>query len=302
MNSNTKSIVLASVAVLSWSTVATAFKIALSQLTYFEMLLVSCITAFMIFTVWMTVERKWGQLRKVSPKLWGTFALLGLLNPVCYYLVLFKSYSFLPAQVAQPINYMWPIVLLVLLAIFDKQPIPGRKYIGMVMSLGGVAFISLGGKGITGDLSPVGLGLAAFSALLWATYWMFNNRLKDSVDECVSLFLSFLFGTVYMCIAACFMPVDISSWSGILAGMYIGGFEIGIPFICFGMAIRITSNPALINQMCYLSPFMSLFFIAVILGEPIMLTTYIGLFLIVAGIVYNQYFAVPSGKPKRQLS
>ena len=66
---------------------------------------------------------------------------------VCYYLVLFKSYSFLPAQVAQPINYMWPIVLLVLLAIFDKQPIPGRKYIGMVMSLGGVAFISLGGKG-----------------------------------------------------------------------------------------------------------------------------------------------------------
>ncbi|WP_302986938.1 DMT family transporter, partial [uncultured Muribaculum sp.] len=135
-----------------------------------------------------------------------------------------------------------------------------------------------------------------------ATYWMFNNRLKDSVDECVSLFLSFLFGTVYMCIAACFMPVDISSWSGILAGMYIGGFEIGIPFICFGMAIRITSNPALINQMCYLSPFMSLFFIAVILGEPIMLTTYIGLFLIVAGIVYNQYFAVPSGKPKRQLS
>ncbi len=85
-----------------------------------------------------------------------------------------------------------------LLAIFDKQPIPGRKYIGMVMSLGGVAFISLGGKGITGDLSPVGLGLAAFSALLWATYWMFNNRLKDRVDECVSLFLSFLFGTVYI--------------------------------------------------------------------------------------------------------
>ena len=82
MNSNTKSIVLASVAVLSWSTVATAFKIALSQLTYFEMLLVACITAFMIFTVWMTVERKWGQLRKVSPKLWVTFALLGLLNPV----------------------------------------------------------------------------------------------------------------------------------------------------------------------------------------------------------------------------
>jgi drug/metabolite transporter (DMT)-like permease len=54
--------------------------------------------------------------------------------------------------------------------------------------------------------------------------------------------------------------------------------------------MRITSNPALINQLCYLSPFLSLFFIAVVLQEPIVITTYIGLALIVAGIVFNEYF------------
>ena len=32
-------------------------------------------------------------------------------------------------------------------------------------------------------------------------------------------------------------------------------FEIGIPFVCFGMAIQLTSNATLVNQMCYLSPF-----------------------------------------------
>lgn len=65
---------------------------------------------------------------------------------------------------------------------------------------------------------------------------------------------------------------------------------MGIPFLTFGMALRITKNPALINQMCYLSPFLSLFLIAMVLGERIATGTYVGLLLIVAGLVYNQYF------------
>ena len=36
---------------------------------------------------------------------------MGLLNPVAYYLILFKAYTILPAQVAQPLNMIWPIVL-----------------------------------------------------------------------------------------------------------------------------------------------------------------------------------------------
>ena len=68
-------------------------------------------------------------------------------------------------------------------------------------------------------------------------------------------------------------------------------FEMGVPFICFGLAIRTTDNPALINRMCYLSPFLSLFFISVVLREAIMPTTIVGLVLIVGGLVYNEYFA-----------
>ena len=73
---------------------------------------------------------------------------------------------------------------------------------------------------------------------------------------------------------------------------------MGIPFIFFGLAIRKTSNPALINQLCYLSPFMSLFFISVVLGEQIVFTTYIGLVMIVLGIVFNQYFVKSPNQAK----
>lgn len=283
---------MASVAVLSWSTVATAFKVALSYLTHFEMLLVASFTSLAIFAVVLTVQRRWGAVKALSRRTWGYFALLGLLNPVAYYLVLFKSYDLLPAQVAQPVNYFWPIFLLVLLALFAKQRIPAKKYVGMFISLGGLVLISAGG-GQMGklEIAPFGLFLGLMSAVLWATYWMVNNKNSHKADATIACFMSFLFGSVYLAIGALFVGVNLHTLPGILSGMYVGAFEMGIPFICFGLAIRTTSNPALVNQLCYLSPFLSLFFVSTILGEQIVPTTYIGLSLIVAGIVFNEYFA-----------
>ncbi|MBK5720111.1 DMT family transporter [Dysgonomonas sp. Marseille-P4677] len=289
MQDSNKALIYGGIAVISWSTVATMFKMALKYLSHFEMLLIASFTALFIFCIVMTILKKWTDLKKLPPKQWGWFALVGLLNPVAYYLVLFKSYALLPAQVAQPINYAWPIVLLVLLAIIARQPIPKLKYIGMVLSLGGVAIISLGSGGISGQSLPlVGLLLAFLSAFLWATYWIVNNQNKK-VDGIVALFLSFLFGSGYLFIIALFVGVNLNSIPGILSSIYVGAFEMGIPFIFFGMAIRKTNNPVLVNQMCYLSPFISLFLIHMILGEQIYVTTYLGLFLIVFGIIFNEY-------------
>ena len=289
MTKETKAVVYAAIAVLSWSTVATAFKMALRYLSHDEMLTVACVASLLVFTVLLTVQRKWGDLARLSAKEWGRMALLGLLNPVAYYLVLFKAYDLLPAQVAQPINYAWPIVLLVLLALFGGQPIPRKKYIGMFLSLGGVALISLGGGGLTGSsLSVAGLLLAALSALLWALYWMVNKRVVTKMDSSLVLWVSFLVSSVVMLLMTAPRLAQHITLQGTLASGYVGWFEMGIPFICFGAAMRMTSNPALINQLCYLSPFLSLFFIATVLGETILLTTYIGLALIVGGLIYNK--------------
>ena len=291
MKKNTRSILLALAAVLSWSTVATAFKVALSYLTHFEMLLIASLTSVLIFVIVLTFQSKWELVRNLNKKQWKELAILGFLNPAAYYLILFKAYDMLPAQVAQPVNYAWPIVLLILLAVFAKQPIPSKKYIGMFISMAGVVMISLGTGQLSGMSVPVtGVLLAAISAFFWAGYWMVNNKHKHSVDAIVSLFGSFVCGSLYLIVCIPFFGFSVPNLNGLLAGMYVGGFEMAIPFICFGIAMRITSNPALINQLCYLSPFLSLFFIAMVLHEPIVITTYIGLTLIVAGIVFNEYF------------
>lgn len=291
MQENNKSILYASIAVLSWSTVASMFKTALSYYSHYEMLLVASITALFVFAIALTIKKSWHTIGSLRIKDWIWFAFVGMINPLAYYLVLFKAYDLLPAQIAQPINYFWPILLLILLAVFMHKPIARFKYIGMAFSLGGVTLISLGSGSLNGmSLPPAGLGLAFLSAFLWAFYWILNSKNKRT-DENAALFLSFLFGTIYLLLGTCFAPVDLNSVNGFLSSVYVGLFEMGIPFIFFGLAIRKTNNPALINQMCYLSPFISLFLIHIFLGEQIYPTTYCGLILIVFGIAFNEWLA-----------
>lgn len=289
MKDNNKAILYVSITVLSWATVASAFKLALSSLTYYELLLIASFTALIAFAIILTFRKRWFLLRSVNKGQWRMFAIAGMLNPTMYYLVLFKSYELLPAQIAQPINYMWPVVLSVMLAIFARQRIPAFKFAGMAISLAGVAVISVGPGQLTGvGLSVLGLTLGIGSAFVWATYWLIN-RMNAETDQIMSLFLNFFLGTIYLLMIAPFMKIEISSLQGVLAAVYSGLFEMTIPFIFFGIALKKTDNPALINHLCYLSPFLSLFIIHLILGESIYSTTYTGLALIVGGLLFNEY-------------
>ncbi len=223
----------------------------------------------------------------------------GLLNPFGYYLILFKAYDLLPAQIAQSINYSWAIVLTLLLAIFMRQRIPALKYVGMAISLGGVALISMGSHSLVGvELSATGLILAFLSAFLWASFWILNKK-SEHIDNVLALFISFLFGSLFLLFGLFFVDVQLASFKGLLSGMYAGFFEMAIPFIFFGLALKKTDNPALINQLCYLSPFISLFIIQSILGEKIYFTTFVGLILIVGGILFNEYGVRERGKMRK---
>lgn len=289
MKDTSKSLIYIAIAVASWSTVASAFKIGLRHYSYYELLLVSAVTASMIFALVITIQKKWYLLKSITRKEWILFAITGMLSPAGYYLILFQAYDLLPAQIAQSINYSWAIVLTLLLALVTRQRIPLLKYLGMAISLGGVALISLGSDTIVGvKLSILGLLLAFLSAFVWASFWILNKK-SEHIDNILALFISFFFGSLFLLVGLLFIDVQLYSSKGLLSAIYVGLFEMVIPFIFFGLALKKTDNPALINQLCYLSPFISLFIIRSVLGEQIYFTTFIGLVLIVGGILFNEY-------------
>ena len=114
MNQQKKAYVYAGMAVFFWSTVASAFKIGLREINFVQFLFFATWTSFLIL---LLLNIFTGNLKLVSGlnrRDLGFAALMGILNPFAYYLVLFRAYEILPAQVAQPLNMVWPIVLVFL--------------------------------------------------------------------------------------------------------------------------------------------------------------------------------------------
>ena len=90
----------------------------------------------------MTLSRSWGELSRLSAKMWLKFALLGLIAPVSYYFVLLRAYDHLPAQIASADQLHVAIILSVLIAVIDRRPVSVSGYAAMAVSLAGVALIS----------------------------------------------------------------------------------------------------------------------------------------------------------------
>jgi drug/metabolite transporter (DMT)-like permease len=209
---------------------------------------------------------------------------LGLLNPLFYYLVLFKAYEILPAQVAQPLNYTWALTLTYLSIPLLGQKIGMKEAAAGVICYSGVLVITTRGD-ITGFRfsDPVGVGLALFSTVIWALYWIYST--KDKREPVVVLLLNFLFSLPFTA-GLCFLFSDfrVTGIYGLLGAIYVGAFEMGITFVLWLTALKLSANTARVGNLIFISPFLSLVFIHFLLGEAILPATFFGLALIVAGL------------------
>ena len=283
-----KASIYAGLSVIFWATAASAFKIALEYLDFIQLLFVSTMTSLLVFAIILFVQGKIPLLKNQSIADIRISGILGLLNPFLYYLVLLKAYSLLPAQIAQPLNFTWPIVLVLLSIPLLKQKIPLRSILAIFISFAGVFLISSQGNPFSFEFAnPFGVTLAVGSSIVWALFWIFNVR--DKRDEVVKLFMNFLFAAVFITsVTALFSSFRITSWQGWLAGIYVGIFEMGITFIFWLKALKLSYSTSKIGNLIYLTPFFSLLIIHFIVGESIYLTTIFGLILIVAGIFYEK--------------
>jgi drug/metabolite transporter (DMT)-like permease len=283
-----KATIFALLSVVLWSTVATAFKLGLQVLSPLYLILTASAFSLITFFVVIIFQGKLKELFTVSLLGLGKSALLGALNPFGYYLILFQAYSLLPAQVAQPLNMIWPVTLAVLSAPLLHQKITSRNIAAILISFVGVIFISSQGSfagmantNLTGALLAVG------SSVIWALFWILS--VLDKRDEIFKLFWNFAFGLFYLLIAAYFFTdFRLPDQKGLPAAVYVGLFELGITYILWMKAMQLSENNAKTGNLIFLSPFLSLVFIHFILGETIYFTTFVGLAFIISGIWYQQ--------------
>ena len=288
-----KAYAYAIIVVLIWSTVASAFKISLRYLNYLQLLFYASLISLLILFIILIFQNKLSLLKTYSKKDYLHSALLGLLNPFLYYIVLFKAYSLLPAQQAVSLNYTWAIQIVLLSVPLLKQKIGFKSVLAIIISYAGVLIISTQGDILALRVTNLyGVLLALGSAVIWALFWIYN--IKDKRDEVVKLFLNFLFGFIFILIAIVFSKrLIIPKIPGFTSAVYIGLFEMGITFVLWLKALKLSKTTAQVSNLIYLTPFLSLLIINIMIGEKILISTIIGLILIVMGIIMQQYNTRP---------
>ncbi len=275
-------------AVLLWSTVASIFKLTLRHVDFVHLLLISSWTAFLALFLVLIAQGKVSLLRRLTVRELLHSAGLGALNPYLYYLVLFKAYSLIPAQDALALNYTWPVVLVLLSVPLLGQRIGPGSVGAILVSFSGVVLIATRGDlGTLGVSHPFGASLALGSSLVWALFWIFN--LRDRRDPVLKLFLSFGFGSLFILATVLLGEgIRIPNWPGFLGGIYSGLFEMGLTFLLWLKALELARTTARVSNLVFLSPFLSLVLIRVLVGEAILPSTLAGLVLIVCGILLQQ--------------
>jgi len=274
--------------VLLWSTVATAFKLALRELAPVEMLLIACTASVLVMAIILMAQGGWHQVFELSRKQYAQSFGMGLINPCLYYFVLFGAFDRLPAQEAQPLNYTWALVLAYLSVPFLGQRLRKTDILAGLVCYAGVVVIATRGAVTSLSFSdPLGVSLAIGSTLVWASYWILATR--DTRDPVVGLFLNFLFGLpVIAVICGVTEGFHLPSPGTFAAAVYVGVFEMGVAFVLWSYAMKKAENTSRVSNLIFISPFLSLVFIYFILGEQILPSTYIGLVLIVAGLWLQQ--------------
>lgn len=279
---------LAILTVLFWSTSATAFKLSLKHLDFLQLLFYSSLVATVVIAAILVVQGRFKEIFTLERQDYINSLFLGFINPFVYYLMIFKAYDLLPAQVAQSVNYTWAIMLTLLSVPILKHPFGKIDFIAMIICYTGAVIVSTHGDiSSFKSLNLNGLLLAIGSTAVWAVYWIMNVRMPR--EPVVGLFLNFLFSLPLSALSCIwFSSITDISLKGLAGAVWVGCFELGFTFVVWLTALKLSKNTGKLANIIFLTPFISLIFIRFFLNETLFISTFIGLAFIVSGLLLQK--------------
>jgi drug/metabolite transporter (DMT)-like permease len=290
LTNQSKAYLYAGIAIFFWSTVASAFKLSLKHLEPIQLVLYSTLFSISVLFIIVLSQNKLHLIKSFSRSDLIKCALLGLLNPCLYYIILFKAYDALPAQEAMVINFSWPVMLVILSIPILKQTIDIKSFLSIIVCYFGVIVIGTNGNIFSMQFeNPFGVLLMLISTVIWSLFWLFNT--KNDNDSVVSLFLIFLFSLPFI-LAFVFLTNSfvIPSIKGLMGSVYIGFFEMGISLVLWQFALKISTTVSRVASLVFITPFLSLVILHFVLGERILISTIIGVILICIGLILQKYY------------
>ncbi len=267
-------------AIFCWGTLAAAAGGALEVAHPAWVLLGAFSTAAAVFALLPRLFGNGGEEEPIDPKMRWRGRLLGLWGIFFFHAFYFEAIRRAPIVEATLINYLWPLLVVLLAWLVLKEPFRPAIAIGTVLGVAGAALV-VGGQGVTFEASHLtGYGLALASALAWSSYTVLLRKWGGGRSFFLTASLwSVIASGAWLLLAGLPPPPPPAAWGAIL---YLGAVAIGAAILAWERAVA--GGPiATLGAMAYLTPFLSAFFLWLILGKQVGPLTAIGMVLIVAG-------------------
>lgn len=213
----------------------------------------------------------------VKPKI----LLLGVYGLFGYHAALFVALSTSPSVQANLVNYLWPLLIVLLAPLFSKKvKLNLRVVIGGLMGFIGASLAILSGSSSDG-LFYSGYLFAFMAAVIWSTYSLATNRIGSFPTPAVGLF-ALVSGILSIAMHFVFeTQVSLTSFDWMIL-VLLGLGPLGAAFYLWDYAIK-RSNPQEIGLLSFLTPLLSTGFLLVITGQALSWLLAIAAALIVGG-------------------
>lgn len=208
--------------------------------------------------------------------------LLGMWGIFGYHALLFEALERAPIMEANLLNYLWPLLIVLLSPLILRQRLSPGVLIGALVGAAGAALVVT--QGTIPRLDPdawLGYALALTAAISWSTFSLLVKRAGVDGRDRMALFTvwSLLAAIVYALITRRLVVPDARV---LAAAAWVGVGTMGIAFICWDRAIA-GGNAGTIGVLSYLDPLLSTLCVAWMLDKPITGATWSGVALIIAG-------------------
>ena len=270
MKLSTHSILSGLLAIVCWASLATLGNLVI-HLPPFYILGVAFILGSM--PAWIKPRQLFPDFKTSA---WGIIGFFG------YHFFLFYSFRYAPAIEANLINYLWPMILVILTPIFFQgQKLKWYHSFGAGLSAVGCAIL-VWGKGVDLKIENfTGYLLALCAAITWPVYSLVKKKMGHSTVWSVG---GFCLGAGILCLIthAMIEPRVVLQWHDAWIILFMGIGPFGIAFYAWDRALA-SGDSRIIGALSYLTPVLSTLCLVLFTGQTLSFTTGIAMILIIGG-------------------
>ncbi len=187
--------------------------------------------------------------------------LLGVYGLFAYHFCLFLALRLAPPVEANLLNYLWPLLIVVLSPVFLSGVRLGRRHVaGALLGFAGAWLLVSGGRLGFAREGLAGYLLAVAAAFIWATYSLLSKRLGSFPTSAIASFC-LVSGLLSLGCHALFEPAYRPSVGELPFLLLIGLGPMGAAFYLWDRALK-EGDPRVIGTLAYLTPLLSTLLIA----------------------------------------